>query len=293
LTGTRLNGVIAAAATPVALDLEPDLPRFVALCRWLLSRGCDGLNICGTTGEATSLTVAQRMAVMTAAASSLPLSQLMVGTGAAAVGDAIALTRHAAALGFAGALLIPPFYYKDVAEEGIARYFAGVVSATEDEPIDLYLYNFPALSGIEYSPHLVAQLRTAFGERIVGLKDSSGNLDYAGCVGSVAPDFRVFPSNEAVLIRARDGEFAGCISASANVNPEFCARAYREGDGGALERAVAIRTLLSQRPLIASVKAVLALRLGDAAYAGVLPPLMPLTEGEGARLAREVAPLLA
>jgi len=293
LTGTRLNGVIAAAATPVTLDLEPDLPRFVALCRWLLSHGCDGLNICGTTGEATSLTVAQRMAVMTAAASSLPVSQLMVGTGAASMGDAIALTRHAATLGFAGALLLPPFYYKEVAEEGIARYFAGIVAATEAMPIDLYLYNFPALSGIEYSLHLVARLRTAFGERIVGLKDSSGNLDYASRVASVAPDFRVFPSNEAVLIRARAGEFAGCISASANVNPEFCARAYREGDGDALERAGRIRTLVSQRPLIASVKAVLALRLGDAAYATVLPPLTPLSDDESARLAREVTPLLA
>ena len=115
----------------------------MALCRRLLDNGCDGLNICGTTGEATSFTVAQRMAIMDAAAADLPLERLMVGTGAASIGDAIALTKQAAALGFAGALLLPPFYYKGVDDDGIARLFARHRAAATAR-IDLYLYNFPA-----------------------------------------------------------------------------------------------------------------------------------------------------
>jgi 4-hydroxy-tetrahydrodipicolinate synthase len=292
MTGTRLRGVIAAAATPVTPDLEPDLDRFVGLCRRLLDSGCDGLNICGTTGEATSLTLAQRMAVMSAAASSLPRERLMVGTGAAAVGDAVALTRHAAALGFAGALLLPPFYYKGVEDDGIVQYFERIVAATLDAPIRLYLYNFPALSGVAFAPPLVERLRAAFGARIAGLKDSSGDLAYAADIAAISPDLDVFPSNEAVLLKARAGAFAGCISASANVNSFYCARAFRDGDEEALRTAARIRAFVSRKSLIASVKAVLAHRLDDPAFEAVLPPLAPLPDDERRRLLQEVAPLL-
>ena len=144
-----MRGVIAAAATPITDDYQPDLPRFVALCRRLLDNGCDGLNICGTTGEATSFTVAQRMAIMDAAAAVLPLDRLMVGTGAASIGDAVTLTKHAAERGFAAALVLPPFYYKNVADDGIVDLFARLVAATADRPIPIHLYNFPALSGVE------------------------------------------------------------------------------------------------------------------------------------------------
>ena len=287
-----LRGVIAAAATPLTNRFEPDRDRFLALCRALLDQGCDGLNICGTTGEATSFTVAERMAIMSAAASALPLSRLMVGTGAAALADAVTLTRHAAELGFAGALIIPPFYYKDISDDGMLRFFARLAGATAEKPIDLYLYNFPALSGVPYTPALVARLREDFGGRIAGLKDSSGDLDYAGKLAAI-PGFRVFPSNEAVLLEARAGKFAGCISASANVNPEYCARAFRDGDEEALATAKQIRALVSRKPLIPSVKAVLAHRMNDPAFAAVLPPLMPLSEEDRRQLIADVAPLLA
>jgi 4-hydroxy-tetrahydrodipicolinate synthase len=286
-----LRGVIAAAATPITNDDQPDLPRFVALCRRLLDDGCDGLNICGTTGEATSFTVAQRMAIMDAAADVLPLDRLMVGTGAASIGDAVTLTKHAAERGFAAALVIPPFYYKDVADGGIVDLFARIVAATADRPIPIHLYNFPALSGVEYSPALVQRLREKFGSRIAGLKDSSGNLDYAEKIVAISPELRVFPSNEAMLLRARAGEFAGCISASANVNSEFCALAFHSGDAAALERATKIRALVSRKPLIPSVKAVLAFRLKDPAFETVLPPLRALSSADKSQLIEDIAPL--
>jgi 4-hydroxy-tetrahydrodipicolinate synthase len=293
MSNRGLRGVIAAAATPITNEDQPDLPRFVALCRRLLDNGCDGLNICGTTGEATSFTVAQRMAIMDAAAAVLPLDRLMVGTGAASIGDAITLTKHAAERGFAAALVLPPFYYKNISDDGIVQLFARLVAATADRPIPIHLYNFPALSGVEYSPTLVQRLREKFGNRIAGLKDSSGNLDYAAKIVAISPELRVFPSNEAVLLKARAGEFAGCISASVNVNSELCARAFHSGDEAALERATKIRALVSRKPLIPSVKAVLAFRLQDPAYRAVLPPLTKLSEADNSQLIGDIAPLYA
>ncbi len=201
-----LHGVIAAIATAVDEKGEPDCARSTALARYLLATGCDGLNVLGTTGEATSFSLDQRKRVMNAyATSGLPLEQMMVGTGAAALADAVALTRHAAELGFAGALVVPPFYYKGVHDDGLVAYIEAILTATTARPIPLYLYHFPAQSGLPWHVALIRRLLDAFGERIVGLKDSSGDMDFARAAASVAPRFKVFPSTEAALPEARSG----------------------------------------------------------------------------------------
>ena len=167
-----LHGVIAAIATAIDGNGEPDCARSVALARFLLANGCDGLNVLGTTGEATSFSLEQRRRVMSAyGASGLPLDRMMVGTGAAALADAVALTRHAAELGFAGALVLPPFYYKGVHDDGLVAGIEAIVSATAARPIPIYLYHFPAQSGLPWHVALIRRLLDAFGERIVGLKD--------------------------------------------------------------------------------------------------------------------------
>src|ERR1700758_643549 len=172
-----LHGVIAAIATAVDPRGEPDCARSIALARVLLANGCDGLNVLGTTGEATSFSLDQRRRVMNAyAESGVPLDRMMVGTGAAALADAIALTRHAAELGFAGALVLPPFYYKGVPDEGLRAYIAAIVAATRDNPIPIYLYHFPSQSGLPWNLGLIRRLTGEFGSSIVGLKDSSGDL---------------------------------------------------------------------------------------------------------------------
>jgi 4-hydroxy-tetrahydrodipicolinate synthase len=276
----RLRGVIAAIATPVSDRGQPDLGRFLSRAERLLDSGCDGLNVLGTTGEATSFSLAQRRAVMTAVAGSgLSVSRMMVGTGAAAVEDAAQLTLEAAALGFAGALVLPPFYYKPVSEAGILRYFERIVEATARQPIGLYLYNFPALAGVAYTPSLVTLLLERFGKRILGLKDSSGDVVYARQIAALSPTLDVFPSNEANLLLARgDGPFAGCISATANINSSDCARAYKDGDATALARAVAIRSICDGLPLVPAVKSMVAYLEDDEAYARVMPPFVALAE---------------
>ncbi len=280
----RLSGVIAAIPTPFTDKNEPDAGAFVAFAGHLLANGCDALNVLGTTGEATSLPVAARKALMSAAGANLPKDRLMVGTGTAALADTVELTRHAGELGYAGALLLPPFYYKGVPDEGIIATFRMVAEATRDTAISLYLYNFPAMTGIVYTRPLVERLMEAVPGRIVGLKDSSGDMAYAADLAAI-DGFDVFPSNEASLLQARDGLYAGCISATANLNADLCARAWREGDAEALDRAVAIRARVAGPSLIAGVKAVVAARSGHDGYRYVLPPLIELgAEERGAVL---------
>jgi 4-hydroxy-tetrahydrodipicolinate synthase len=278
-----LSGVIAAVATPIDEGGAPDLKRTINLARHLLDNGCDGLNVLGTTGEATSFSLDERKAVMDAyKANGLPLHRLMVGTGAAAVSDAVALTRHAAELGFGGALVLPPFYYKGVPDDGLVAYVDTLVKATDAKPIPIYLYHFPAMSGLPWHVALIRRLLDAYSSRIVGLKDSSGDMAFARSAAAISKDFAVFPSTEACLIEARSGVFAGCISATANVNADFCARAWRQGDLGALDAAVTIRKLFDGKPLVSGVKALLAHIHGDAGLVRVKPPLAPFSAADRA-----------
>lgn len=278
-----LSGVIAAIATPIDENGAPDLKRAVSLARYLLDNGCDGLNVLGTTGEATSFSVDERKGVMSAyKANGLPTHRLMVGTGAASVTDAVALTRHAADLGFGGALVLPPFYYKGVPDDGLVAYVETLVKATEQKPIPIYLYHFPAMSGLPWHVALIRRLLDSYSSRIVGLKDSSGDMAYARSAAAILKDFAVFPSTEACLLDARRGDFAGCISATANLNADLCARAWSEGDTAALEAAVTIRKLFDGKPLVPGVKALLAHIHGDAGLARVRPPLAPFSAADRA-----------
>jgi 4-hydroxy-tetrahydrodipicolinate synthase len=276
----RLSGVIAAIATPVTPELAPDVPRFTKLAQYLLDNGCDGLNVLGTTGEATSFSFEQRAGVMRAAAAELDRGRLMVGTGAASLAEATALTGLAAELGFAGALVLPPFYYKDIAPQGVLDYLSALIAATKAQPIPIYLYNFPALSGVPYTREIVARLIEAFPDRLAGLKDSSGDMPYARALAKSHPGFSVFPSTEAVLGEARSAGFAGCISATANLNSDLCGQAWRKGDERALERAVAIRKLFDGKPLVAGVKAGLAHIHRDERLTRPMPPLVAWPEAE-------------
>jgi len=281
----KLSGVIAAISTPVQEDGGPDTARAVKLARFLLDNGCDGLNVLGTTGEATSFSLDERKRVMTAyKEAGLPMDRLMVGTGAAAVADAVALSRHAATLGFAAVLVLPPFYYKGVPDDGLAAYVESLVKATADSAIPIYLYHFPAQSGLPWHVELIKRLRKNFGARIAGLKDSSGDMAYARAAAAIDPGFDVFPSTEACLLEARSGAFAGCISATANLNADLCARAWHRGETAALDTAVAIRKLFDGKPLVSGVKALLSHIHCDPTLARVKPPLAPFPAADSANV---------
>lgn len=275
------EGVIAAIVTPVDAHGAPDTDRFLRHAEWLLSNGCDGLNVLGTTGEATSFSRAQRETLMNAAAR-LGAERMMVGTGVSDLPTTVALTRAAHAAGYAAALVLPPFYYKSVSDAGLHAYFAALVDATAATPIPIYLYNFPAMTGLRFSPDLVRALVRDFPDRIKGLKDSSGDLDYAAELAGI-DGFAVFPSDETSL--ARDAGFAGCISATVNLTAPLAARLKRAPSDRALQDAVSKgRQGISSAPLIPAVKHLVADLHGDPGYRRPLPPLVELDEGDRRKL---------
>lgn len=288
---SMLKGVIAAAATPLREDLSIELDALVAHCGHLLGDGgCDGVNLLGTTGEATSFSLDQRLTAMRAVASSgLPLSRFMVGTGAAALDDAVALTRTAKELGFAGALLLPPFYYKGIGTDDLVAYVSAVIDRVGADGLPLYLYHFPANSGVPYVPEAVRRLREVYPRTVLGLKDSSGDLDYSAGLARDLPGFAVFPSAEAALGRAAELGFAGCISATANVTGPFAQAALTapsaEARASGLAAAVAIRAEIAKFPLVAAVKEALAIRSGRPGWRRLVPPLSVLSSEQSGRLA--------
>ena len=176
---SKVSGVFAAVPTPFDENGQPDTNRFLQHCEWVVSQGANGLNVLGSTGEATSQTADARLQVMRAAAkASLGDAALMVGTGTPSIGETIELTGHAAELGFDAALVLPPFYYAPVSEDGLFEYFSRVIASVAKTDIGIYLYNFPQMTGLEFSAELIERLLQAFPNHLRGMKDSSGNLDY-------------------------------------------------------------------------------------------------------------------
>lgn len=281
---TTLGGVIAAVPTPIDANGQPDTAAFVAHGSWALANGCDGLNVLGTTGEATSFSPSQREAVMTAAAGALDGAKLMVGTGTTDIATTIHLTRLAHKLGFAGALVLPPFYYKGVSDDGLANWFDALVAGTNDAPISLFLYNFPQMTGLTFSPELVARMKAAHPDRLVGAKDSSGDLTYAAELAKIA-DFDVFPSNEAALAQAgRDG-YAGCVSATTNLTGSIAQELWNNQDDAELAKSVLdARLAISAQPLIPAIKYLVGQTHGQSGFERVLPPMLPLTDMQKAAL---------
>jgi 4-hydroxy-tetrahydrodipicolinate synthase len=288
-----LRGVVAAIITPLDRNGAPDAAAFCNMARALLSGGCDGLNVLGTTGEATSFSLTERQRLMEEVTrAGLPLDRMMVGTGAAAVDDAVRLTGHACQLGFAGALILPPFYYKNVSDEGVFAYISQIVESLRGRTLPIYLYNFPALTGVAYSVELVRRLFAAYPDHLAGLKDSSGDLAYTRAIAAIDSRLAVFPSSEASLKEARSGVFAGCISATANLTAALCAEAFHKQDDRALAKAVALRDAFSGVPLVPAVKSVMAHVHGSAELENVKPPLVRLERELRARLVSEYERIL-
>ncbi len=285
-----LAGIFAAAATPLKADLSIDIERLTRHCRWLLGEGgCDGVNLLGTTGEATSFSVEQRLDAMRAVAESgLPMAQFMVGTGAAALADAVRLTSGARELGFAGALLLPPFYYKNIDDESLYAYVARVIEQAGGGKLGLYLYHIPQFSAVPFSFGVIERLAAHFPHELAGIKDSSGDFAHSTELAERFPALAVFPGSEGFLAKAPEQGFAGCISATTNVNGGFTSQGWRmrETEAGrtSLQAASAIRDVLSKFPVIAATKWTLSELQQDPEWQRVHPPLRGLTDAEWASL---------
>jgi 4-hydroxy-tetrahydrodipicolinate synthase len=290
---THTTRLFVPAVTPFAADLSVDTARFVAYCRRLLDDGADGLAVFGTTSEANSMSVAERIAALEAlVAAGVDPGRLIPGTGCAALPDTVALTRHATELGCKGVLMLPPFYYKPLSDEAVFASYAAAIEAVPD--VALYLYHIPQISGVALTVSMIGRLVEAFPGTVRGLKDSSGKWDNTAAIIEAFPAIETYSSSESLLPRNVAAGGAGCISASANVNAAGIMRLIRAlgtaGEADALAQVSAVRVACEALPLIPGVKAVVASRMADEGYARVRPPLLPL-DAEQARAAARAAEL--
>ena len=292
----RMAGVLAPVLTPFGPDLAPDAPRWIRHCRWLLDQGCAGLAIFGTTSEANSLSVDERERLLEQIlAAGVDPGRLVVGTGCCALPDTIRLTRAAVGAGCAGALVLPPFYYKSVSDDGLFRSFAEVIERVGDNQLCMYLYHIPPIAQVGISAALLERLLAAYPRAVAGMKDSSGDMENTRAMiarfgGS---GFDVFAGSERFLLGTLRAGGAGCITASANVNPAAIARLYREWrspDADAQQTALdAVRSALERNAVIPALKHVVAHFAGDPAWRTVRPPLVPVAENRGAALVAELS----
>jgi 4-hydroxy-tetrahydrodipicolinate synthase len=291
----RMRGVLSPVVTPFNADLSPDKRRFVAHCRWLLSQNC-GLAIFGTNSEANSLSLAERMMLLEAAMEAgLDASRMMPGTGSCSIPETVTLTAEAVRHGCAGVLMLPPFYYKGVGEEGLYRYYSEVVERVGDARLRIYLYHIPPVAVVGITPNLVERLLKAYPAAIAGMKDSSGDwnntktfLDTFAKAG-----FAVFAGSESFLLQNMRNGGAGTISATANVNPAAIHRLYSEWQQpDAEEQQEALNrtreTLGKKYLMIAALKQAIAIYADDPAWARLRPPLVELTAEQAQTLASEL-----
>jgi 4-hydroxy-tetrahydrodipicolinate synthase len=282
----RIRGVLSPVVTPFNRDLSPDPERFIAHCRWLLSQSC-GLAVFGTNSEANSLSVNERIALLDALlAADVDPARMMPGTGCCALTDTVRLTEHAVKAGCAGVLMLPPFYYKDVSEDGLFRSFAEVVERVGDSRLRIYLYHIPPVAVVGITVKLVERLLKAYPTAIAGMKDSSGDWSNTESFlkAFAKSGFDVFPGSESFLLAAMRNGGAGCISATANVNPAAIDRLYREWqkpDADLQQEALnVVRKTVGQYVMIPALKQVISYYSDDPAWTSVRPPLTELNAAQ-------------
>jgi 4-hydroxy-tetrahydrodipicolinate synthase len=297
-TTQKLSGIWAPVLTPVDADLQPDADRFVAHARWLLDNGCHGLVIFGTTGEANSFSVDERIELLEAATSAgLPRDRLLVGTGCCALSDTVRLSRHALTLGVKGILALPPFYYKDNSDEALFASFNQVIQRVGESNLKLYLYHFPRLSGVPITAGLLERLLDAWPDVVAGVKDSSGDWSNTRMMLERFPEIAIMPGAESYLLTALEAGASGCISASCNVNAPAIRKLYddfKAGRAGLAEQQEglsAVRKILQLRPLIPVMKHLLADGLRDPSWRHVRPPFLPLPKVEAEAIESELSAL--
>jgi 4-hydroxy-tetrahydrodipicolinate synthase len=292
----RLTGVLAPVLTPFRQDLSPDLGRLVRHCRWLLGHGCVALAPFGTTSEANSLSVDERERLLGALLDAgIPPDRLMPGTGCCALPDTVRLTAQAVRCGCAGVLMLPPFYYKAVSEDGLFRAFAEVIERVGDDRLRVYLYHIPPVAHVSVGPKLVERLLRAYPKVIAGMKDSSGDLGNTMTMLELfaGEGFDVFVGSEKFLLESLRGGGVGCITATGNVNPGAIDRLFREWRSPEAERLQeevnATRDVIEKLPVIPALKAIVAHHAGDPDWLTVRPPLVELAAADRERPLADLA----
>jgi 4-hydroxy-tetrahydrodipicolinate synthase len=286
----QLGGIWSAVLTPVTETFDPDPSVAVPYYRELLERGCSGLNLLGTTGEAMSFSAHQRVRFMEAIASSgLPKERLMAGTGAASLDDAAAQTRAAFDCGLRAALVMAPFFFREVGDEAVLAFFEALLTRVNPGPQSILLYNFPRMSGIAFSLSLIDRLVAAFGNVICGMKDSSNDAQLQAGVLEKHPRLKIFPGSESDLLAAKMRGAAGCISGSVALWPELACEVFAKGEPVKAEELRQKRAALDGVPFVPSMRYLTAASRNEPAWLRPMPPQPALTADERQRLLQRVS----
>ncbi len=277
----RLTGVFAPVVTPFNADLSPNFELYLRHCQWLLQQGA-GLAVFGTNSEANSLTALERMNLLDKLVqNNVDARRSLPGTGCCTIQDTVELSRHATVHGCAGVLMLPPFFYKGVSDDGLFDYYSQVIERVGLQDLRVYLYHIPAFSGVPISLALIERLIRRYPEQVVGIKDSSGDWQNIEAMLSNFPDFAIFPASESFLTRAMPLGASGCISATINVNPaaisRLCAGWQLEGAAQQQQAVDTIRKIFQSYPMIAALKFAISHYSDKPSWQVQRPPLSALT----------------
>ena len=290
-----LNGVYTASLTPLTASFEPNIPALVRHVQWLMGNGTDGVAILGSTGEANSLTLEQRLSIIEQTARELPPDRLMLGTGSCALQDAVHLTKASVNAGVYSVLILPPFYYKPQSDESVLRFYSELILSVDEPRLRIIFYNFPKLSGYNFNVKILQELKQRFGDIAAGIKDSSGEWkNMLGIVQNI-PDFMVYTGTETLLLDILKKGGAGCITATANLIAPECQRVYQAwkiNKQKVAEQAqmnlTDLRKSLENYPLVSELKSLFASETNAEEWENMLPPFAPLLDDQVEELKEQI-----
>lgn len=276
------DGVFAASVTPLKKDFSIDHEALLKHCNWLLANGNNGICFMGTTGEANSFSIEERIAALDyLIEQGIPAHLLLVGTGCCALPDTIRLTKHAVSKQVGGVLMLPPFYYKGLSDDGLLRYFQLVIEAVASKDLKIYLYHFPKLTGVPFSVPFVKDLVGRYPDTVVGMKDSGGDMVNMETLLNEIPGFKLYSGTEKYLLNVLKAKGAGVISATTNLTGLMAAAVYQQKDNpeaNELQNKLSEARSAFEGPAFpSSVKQVLAKRQGNNDWLNIRPPNSNLT----------------
>ena len=288
-TKLPISGVFCASATPILQDGTPDHTTFATHAKALIAEGCDGIALLGTTGEANSFSIAQRQALLDKLiAAGLDPQRLLPGTSQTNVADTVTLMRHAVDAGVKATVVLPPFYYKGVSDEGLFRFYAEAIEGVGSNDLRVVLYHIPPIAQVGLSVELVGRLLEAFPGVVVGIKDSSGKLESMQQFASSFADFSVLAGADPFMLPLLRSGGAGCITSSSNLIGKHLRvvfdHAHVPEDAALVDKAQARinvwRDLSNAYVQLPTIKAMLAKRRNHPGWTRVRPPLVELGQTE-------------
>ena len=288
-------GIYTASLTPLFDSFEPNIPALIRHAQWLLEEGSDGVALLGSTGESNSMTVEQRQSIIEQSALELPPDRLMMGTGSCALQDAVRLTQASVNAGVLSVLVLPPFYYKPQSEESVLSFFSLLVEAVDNPNLRIIFYNFPQLSGYNFSIKILQELKLRFGDIAAGIKDSSGDWNNMLDMVQNVPDLMVYTGTETLLLDILRKGGAGSITATANLIAPECQHVFQSWKNGRSEAAdqaqkhlTALRIAFESYPFVSELKSLLAVQTNSEEWNHILPPFAQLPDEQVEELTEQI-----